>query len=255
MPIVKLDTGFNIEVEFPVASFSKRLIAWTIDVLVCWLITKALANIFHTDSFFVWTDPWNLRGLLVGMPVVFYHLICEITMNGRSLGKLAMKLRVVTEEGGTPSLGQYLIRWVFRLIDFPYWLVLAAAYSVAPWWITLLLFSGVASVIMTPKSQRIGDLVAGTLLIDMSNRTTWEDTVFTEINEHYKPRYPQVMQLTDRDINTLKNIILTVKKKNDHELARKIAQRILSKVKMETDQYPIDFLETLLIDYNYYSTR
>jgi hypothetical protein len=119
----------------------------------------------------------------------------------------------------------------------------------------LLLFTGVISIILSPKSQRVGDLVAGTILIDMRNNATWQDTVFTEISEHYKPRYPQVMQLTDRDINTLKQIIETVKRKNDQDLARRIAQRILSKVNIKTDQYPIDFLETLLIDYNYYSTR
>ena len=124
-----------------------------------------------------------------------------------------------------------------------------------PWWTVPLVFSGVVSVIFTPKSQRIGDIVAGTILIDTRNSTSWEDTVFTELSENYKPRYPQVMQLTDRDINTLKTIIETVKKKNDHELAGKIAQRIHSKVKIETNQYPIDFLETLLLDYNYYSTR
>ncbi len=52
MPIVKLDTGFNIEVEFPVALFWKRLLAWTIDVLICWMITKALALMLQVDSFF-----------------------------------------------------------------------------------------------------------------------------------------------------------------------------------------------------------
>src|SRR5690348_5304938 len=107
---------------------------------------------------------------------------------------------------------------------------------------------------LTPRSQRIGDIVAGTIVIDTRNNTSWQDTVFAELSDTYKPRYPQVMQLSDRDINTLKNIIDTVKKKNDHALANRIAQRILSKTKMETDQYPIDFLETLLLDYNYYST-
>lgn len=255
MPLVKLDTGYNIEVEFPVANFIKRLLAWTIDVLICWLITKSLATAAGIDSFFVWTDTWDLRGLLVSLPVLFYHLFFEVAMNGRSIGKMAMKLKVITEEGGQPGIGQYLIRWVFRIIDFPYWIPIASAMGVMPWWTVPLVFSGVASVMLTPKSQRIGDLVAGTILIDTHNHTSWQDTVFTELASDYQPRYPQVMQLTDRDINTLKNIIERVKKKNDFEMARKIAERIQSKVKIDSKEDPVSFLETLLKDYNFYSTR
>lgn len=255
MPLVKLDTGYNIEVEFAVASFSKRLLAWTIDIFACWMLTKALAAITHTDSFFVWTQTWELKGLLISLPVLFYHLFFEIILNGRSPGKLAVKIRVIAEDGGQPGIGQYLIRWVFRIIDLPYWIAMASLMGVLPWWTVPLMFSGIASVLITPKSQRLGDIVAGTIVINTYNQTSWQDTVFTELSTSYKPRYAQVMQLTDRDVNTLKQIIETVKKNGDYEMARKIAQRIQSKIKIETDQYALDFLETLLMDYNYYSTR
>ena len=255
MVSVKLDTGYNIEVEFEAEPFSRRLLAWTIDVMICWLLTKAMAAAFRIDSFFVWTDTWDLKGLLVSLPVLFYHLFCEVTMNGRSIGKLAMRCRVITEEGGQPSIGQFLIRWVFRIIDFPYWLLFAAIMGVMPWWTAPLVFAGIASVMLTPKSQRLGDIVAGTILISTRNATSWQDTVFAELSSDYKPRYPQVMQLSDRDINTLKNIIEMVRKRNDHDLARKIAERIQSKVNIQTDQYALDFLETLLLDYNYFSTK
>ena len=75
------------------------------------------------------------------------------------------------------------------------------------------MFGGIGCVIATPYTQRIGDIVAGTILIDTRNRTSWEDTVFTELTENYQPRYPQVMQLSDKDINTLKGIISAVRKK------------------------------------------
>jgi uncharacterized RDD family membrane protein YckC len=255
MVSVKLDTGYNIEVEFEVAPFSKRLLAWLIDVMACWMMTKALAAALKTDSFFVWTDTWDLRGLLVSLPVLFYHLFCELTMNGRSLGKLALRCKVITEDGGQPSMGQYLIRWVFRIIDFPYWILFAAVMGVLPWWTAPLVFAGIASVLISPKSQRLGDIVAGTILINTRNHTSWQDTVFADLSADYKPMYPQVMQLSDRDINTLKSIIETVKRKNDHELARRIAERIQTKVNIRTNQYALDFLESLLLDYNYYSTR
>jgi hypothetical protein len=110
-------------------------------------------------------------------------------------------------------------------------------------------------VIATPYTQRIGDIVAGTILIDTRNRTSWQDTVFTELTDDYQPRYAQVMQLSDKDINTLKGIISAVRKKSDYDLSIRIAARIRSKLHIEDDQDSLEFLQTLLKDYNYYSTR
>ena len=176
-------------------------------------------------------------------------------MNGQSVGKMAMQIKVMTLQGGEPSISQYLIRWLFRIIDFPILLFLGTLSGYSTWWVVLFLFAGLICVIATPKSQRVGDLVAGTILIDLKKRASWQDTVFTEVESTYQPRYPQVMQLSDRDVNTLKNIIETVKKRNDYDLSLKIAYRIQSKLKMTSDQDSLEFLQTLLKDYNYYSTN
>lgn len=249
MLLVKLDTGFNIEVEFAISPFHKRLFAWLIDVAACWLymlIVTAVVYIPHN---------WSWQSVVIGLPILFYFLVSEITMNGQSLGKLALGIKIITEEGGQPSLGQYLIRWVFRLIDFPYWVFYAALTGYLPFWTLPLVFGGLICIIITPKSQRIGDLLAGTILIDLKNRTSWQDTVFTEVEATYQPRYPQVMQLSDRDINTLKSIIETVRRRNDYNLSMKIADRIKAKLKLESNQDSYEFLQTLLKDYNYYSTN
>jgi len=255
MSLIKLDTGFNIEVDFAISPFHKRLFALIIDLVVCWLYIRIMAALTGLPSFFIWIFSWDLTALFISMPVLFYHLIFEITCNGRSLGKMAMNLKVITDEGGQPSIGQFLLRWAFRMLDFPIIILALLVQSEIPWWTFPALFGGLFCVILTQKSQRIGDLVAGTIVIDLKNRTSWEDTVFKEVEATYKPRYPQVMQLTDRDINTLKSIIENVKRKNDYDLSMRIADRIRSKLKMQSDQDSLDFLETLLKDYNYYSTN
>jgi uncharacterized RDD family membrane protein YckC len=247
MAVVKLDTGFNIEVDFAISPFHKRLFAWIIDLLVSWLYLKVMSVLFPMN--------YDLLGVLLSAPVVFYHLIMETAFNGRSLGKMALNIKVITLEGGQPSLGQYLLRWLFRTLDFPVIILALIVFQQIPWWTFPLLFAGLFCVILTPYSQRIGDLVAGTIIIDLKNRTSWQDTVFTEVEASYQPRYPQVMQLSDRDINTLKSIIENVKKKNDYDLSMRIAERIKSKLKMDSDQDSLDFLETLLKDYNYYATN
>ncbi len=254
MLLVKLDTGFNIEVEFALSPFHRRFFAWLIDITIqgtyLWLGNKFLNALAGRD----WDEEiWPV--VLFLLPFILYHLVSEITMNGQSVGKMVMQIKVMTLQGGQPSVSQFLIRWLFRIVDFPILMLLSTMTGYTNWWTVLLLFAGLICTIATPKSQRIGDLLAGTILIDLKKRTSWEDTVFTEVESTYQPRYPQVMQLSDRDINTLKNIIETVKKRNDYDLSLKIADRIQSKLKMRTDQDSLEFLQTLLKDYNYYSTN
>lgn len=255
MSLVKLDTGFNIEVDFAIAPFHKRLFAWFLDLFVQWMLVKILGAIFNIDTFFIWVASYDITGVLLNLLPVFYHLICEVFFQGRSVGKMVMNIKVITQEGGQPSLGQYLLRWCFRLVDFPIILLALILTREVPFWLFPLLFAGLTSVLTGKMSQRIGDIVAGTIIIDLRNTTSWQDTVFTEVESTYQPRYPQVMQLSDRDVNTLKSIIENVKRKGDYDLSLRIADRIKSKLKMESDQDSLAFLETLLKDYNYYSSN
>lgn len=257
MLIAKLDTGFNIEVEFPISPFHRRFFAWLIDLVIqityIWFGSRLLDALIGE-----YWDNENWPVVIFLLPYIFYHLFCEIMLNGQSVGKMAMGIKVMTQQGGEPSVSQYLIRWLFRIVDFPIFMILFVIFIPISWnnfWMIPASFAGLISVILTSKSQRIGDLVAGTILIDLKNRTSWQDTVFTEVEATYQPRYPQVMQLSDRDVNTLKSIIETVRRKNDYELSIKIADRIKSKLKMDSDQDSLDFLQTLLKDYNYYSAN
>jgi len=252
--LVKLDTGFNIEVEFPISPFARRLFAWLIDdaviIAYLWLGSKLLS--------FFFTAAWSGKEwatVLFGLPVLLYHPLLEIMFNGQSFGKKAMAIKVIAEDGGQPSISQYLIRWIFRLADLPVWVFAMIAAGALPWWCSLFLFAGIASVIISAKSQRIGDLVAGTIIIDTKTTTSWQDTVFTELESTYQPKFPAVMRLSDKDINTLKSIIETVKRKGDYDLSMRIAERIKAKLLIVSDQDSLDFLETLLKDYNYYSTK
>ncbi|HZE85680.1 MAG TPA: RDD family protein [Puia sp.] len=252
MVSVKLDTGFNIEVDFAITPFHKRFLAWMVDVLILTAYSIIVSKLLRA------IDPlWSNSGVAValfGLPPLFYHLICEIRLNGQSIGKKALSIKVITADGGQPSISQYLVRWVFRMADFPIWVLYAVVTGELPGWCFIFLFSGIACLLLSPRSQRIGDLVAGTIIIDTRNTTSWEDTVFTELETDYQPRYPQVMQLTDKDINTLKSIINTVRKRNDYDLSMRISERIRTKLKIDNEQDSLEFLETLLKDYNYYST-
>jgi uncharacterized RDD family membrane protein YckC len=251
---VKLDTGFNIEIDFPISPFHRRMFAYILDTmtmiiygLLCNKITGYLPNKNLSGN------TWLI--ILIGFPVVLYYPILEILTNGQTIGKKIMGIRVITLDGGHASISQYILRWVFRLADFPFWIFGAIALGTLPWWLSFLLFSGIACVVISDKSQRIGDIVAGTIVIFTRSNTSWQDTVFIEIESTYEARYPQVMQMSDKDLNSLKTIISTVKKSRNHDLAFRIAERIKLKLQIQGDQDALDFLETLLKDYNYYSNH
>lgn len=251
---VKLDTGFNIEVDFLIAPFAKRFFAWIIDVVILIAYIVIINRILRIGQDASWEFPaWAL--FLISLPYLLYFPLSEIFLNGQTVGKKAMQIKVISADGGQPSISQYITRWLFRMVDFPWWILFAIALNQLPWWSAVFLFGGVGCLIGTPYSQRIGDVVAGTILIDTRNRTSWEDTVFTELASDYQPRYPQVMQLSDKDINTLKGIISAVRKKSDYDLSIRIAARIRSKLNIADDQDSLEFLQTLLKDYNYYSIR
>jgi hypothetical protein len=118
-----------------------------------------------------------------------------------------------------------------------------------------LAITDVFCIALTKKSQRIGDMAAGTILISTKNKGSLEDTVFMELESTYIPTYPQVMQLSDRDINMIKNIYKGLQKKYNAQLANRTADKITHVLKISTHQDPYDFSETLLKDYNHLSIQ
>ena len=255
MSIAKLNTGFNIEVEFPISPFHRRLIAWAFDLAILaiyiWLSNKiaALFTLKNEAGSIGWLDT------ILWLPVIFYHLGSEITMNGQSIGKKIAGIRVIAVNGGQPTLSQFLLRWMFKIADLPLWMAFAVIEGVWPWYTFILVFSGLACIMLTDKSQRIGDLVAGTMLIDTKFRGGWQETVFTEVEENYTPVYPQVLSLSDRDMNTVKQVLLNAGKSKNPALTGRVADKIKSALKIETDLEPEDFLQVLLKDYNVLSAR
>ena len=63
------------------------------------------------------------------------------------------------------------------------------------------------------------------------------------------------MQLSDRDMNSLKGILDTARKKGDYNLAEMASEKIKNHLKIQTTLSPFEFLEVLLKDYNYLSAN
>ncbi len=166
----------------------------------------------------------------------FYHFLSEIFLNGQSIGKIFRKLRVVNLKAERASVFQYFIRALLRPID-----------SVSG--------VGILVVIVSKKSQRLGDLAAGTMVIRLNPTVTYSDTVFTNIEEDYKPVFNRmpVIRLTDKDIELIKLITAKARKDLEFETIGITFEKVISITGIDTKMIPIDFLETIVKDYNFYN--
>jgi hypothetical protein len=83
-----------------------------------------------------------------------------------------------------------------------------------------------------------------------------EDTVFMDIREeNYQVKFPEVLRLSDRDINTIKNVISLFHKENNTETCIRVAVKVQEVLHIKTDMYADEFLEKLLADYNYLASK
>ncbi|HMP94085.1 MAG TPA: RDD family protein [Phnomibacter sp.] len=258
MSQVPVSTPFNIHLDFEIAPFHRRLVAWFADLAVLLLFAQGA-------RFFMEMMP-NKRGadgldfLLVSLPMLLYPLLMESIFQGQSLGKKLMGIRVISVEGGEPQIGQYLMRWLFRLWEWP---LVFGTVAYNGWGLfAQVLICGIIGIVVVITiavnryGQRLGDLAAGTAVVDIRYQYSLSDTVFREVDtQNYEPKFPQVMRLSDRDINAIKNVLTQSNKTGRYDTANRVAAKIKEVLQIDTDMYTQDFLETLLYDYNYLATK
>lgn len=271
MATIKVPTSFNIAVEFEIPEFYRRLIALLIDILINYFYLRIAIEFYKSiarGSDFMDADTsYNLQafGILLFLPILIYHVVLEITMNGQSVGKKIMALRVVNENGGRASISQFLIRWLLRVSDV--WIVALILFIASgpdfrnseTTFIVLgalgFLITDIVLVVSSKKGQRIGDILAHTILIRTNKQSSIEETVFQEVADNYTPSFPRIMQLSDRDINAIKSILETARRKGDMDMATSASEKIKAHLKIDTAMPPFEFLDILLKDYNYLSVK
>jgi len=269
MALIKVPTSFNIEVEFEIPEFYKRMFSLFIDIALELLylflsarlfsLIVASYNLSDEDS---WYDLAAIQMLLVLLPLMVYHVALEITMNGQSIGKKIMGIRVVNENGGRPAISQFVIRWLLRVSDVLILIILSGIADISSLESGLMALAAVAFLVTdiilvasSAKGQRIGDILAKTILIRVNSRGSIEETIFQEVEDDYIPMYPQIMQLSDRDLNSIKNILESSRRREDFQVAAAAAEKIKNHLQIRSDQDPQAFLDTLLKDYNYLSVK
>jgi uncharacterized RDD family membrane protein YckC len=241
MNSISITTAQNIDVEYVPGSLGDRIVARLIDkiILGAYIIVVLAIIGFSNFSQFTSNNGWIV--FLLILPVVFYHLICELAFDGQSAGKKVMAIKVISLTGEQPSIGQYLNRWIFRLVDF----TLTGN------------FLAVIMVAVSEKKQRLGDLVAGTAVVKTKVRKELQDTIYQPVHEtSYQVTYPQVTNLKDSDVQIIKEVVQNVRKTGNTMLALQAQQKLEQILQIMSRQAePMQFLQVVLADYNYITSQ
>ncbi|MBS1512153.1 MAG: RDD family protein [Bacteroidetes bacterium] len=256
MSIIQISTPFNIDIEFEQAEFHKRLLAYIIDFVILFMYMFAMFTLLF-DGFDVDISEFYATLALIIPPMLLYTLLTELFFNGQTIGKKILRIKVVSLDGGEPTLGQYLLRAFFRFYEWGaiiFWIFFREGVGTL-----IFMLGGVVCIIViavTARSQRLGDLAAGTVVVNTRTKLTIDDTIFMNINtSDYKVMFPSVMRLSDRDINTIKGVVSQAAKSRNYDMCNRVAMKVKDVLKINTNMYPDQFLEKLLEDYNYLATK
>ncbi|MGV7107728.1 RDD family protein [Flavobacterium sp. U410] len=238
-----INTTQNVNINFTSASVGDRLLAQILDLLVKIAYIILVIFIFEiTDlsRIFNGLDQWSVMAVisLLGLPVMFYSLVQESFWEGQTIGKKIAKIKVIKLDGYQASFGDYLIRWLFRIVEL----------SIGNGLIALI------TMIVNKRNQRLGDIAAGTAVISLKNNININHTILQEVNEDYVPTYPLVIKLSDNDVRIIKENFEKAVAARDYATLIKLRDKIIQvtgiKNQSGNDQ---DFIKTLLKDYNYYT--
>lgn len=226
---ISLNTAHNVTMDYTPAGVLDRCIATLIDGIIVFSIVLLL--IIPLSSFMNEEHLWIF--LAIGTIALLYHLIMETTLNGKSIGKIAMNIQVVKLNGSKLTFWDCALRWIFRLIDIGF-----SGGAVA-----------IILVIATRHAQRLGDLAANTIVIKHERSVTLFQLSQYDTSDEHQVVFHQATLLTDKDIQTIKDVLQEVQMKKAHFLLKPLAEKIKEATGIETTMLNMEFVQTVLKDY------
>jgi len=233
MQTIRIQTTQMIELEYELAGVGDRMAAYILDVLI--YVAYGVLVAFLNDNI-SWIKGWWTM-VLTALPILCYQLVCEVFLNGQSIGKRMRQIRVISLDGAQPTLGQYLLRWLFRIIDD-------------------MISSGVIAVVsisVSNQAQRVGDMVAGTTVVRTRPRASLQDTLFMDTENNHDPAFPRVIELNDQDVTLLKEVINRCERDplNTDGILMKAYDKTRALLQVKEHYAPLEFLRRVVMDYNY----
>lgn len=240
---LNIDTPEQVALEFSLATVGSRFLALAIDSLIQFgaaavLFVLALVGTWLSSAAIVAARPWVLAGLVLGVFVIYYayFAVFETIWNGQTPGKRVIGLRVIHTSGRPVSAFEAILRNVVRIAD-----QMPGIYAI-----------GITSVFLTERSQRLGDLAAGTVVVH--ERTVHEG--MRALAPDATPAAPLIghgaARLTPEEMAVIELFFRRREQLDGHariRAARQIASRIRARLEITAKIDNEDLLEEVVAEY------
>ncbi len=153
---LNIDTPELVTIEMPIAGIGSRFVAlvidyliWTAAFLALFIVAAIVLPALHVFADVSANWAAGIVILLVFLLQWGYFTLFEALGNGRTPGKRVMKIHVIHRSGRAITFVESLARNLLRVIDY------LPSFYVA----------GVVTMFLNRQNQRLGDMVAGTLVV------------------------------------------------------------------------------------------
>jgi len=230
----KINTSQNVNIDYEISGIGDRVIAFLIDSLIM------TAFIFFAVMLSDWldfsSDARRVYYAVIAFISFLFFFIFEVSMRGQSIGKKYRNIRVIHRSGSDASVFQYFLRNLIRPIDSIYGL-------------------GLLVILLNKRSQRLGDLAAGTILVKMKDSKKFASTIFSDLNADYTPVFDKinVLRLEEKDVVLIKQLVNRDSMKINWKLVALMTDKVKQKTGIDSDMKNMDFLRVMIQEFNYHS--
>jgi uncharacterized RDD family membrane protein YckC len=150
--VAEVITGEAVVIDVPLARFPSRTLALLIDIAIQLVLLFGLGGVALAAGAGGGLDAAAVAAISLTVSVaiiVGYPTLFETLSRGRSLGKLALGLRVVSDDGGPERFRQALMRALAGVLEI--WLTVG--------------FLALLTSLLSSGGKRLGDIFAGTFVI------------------------------------------------------------------------------------------
>jgi uncharacterized RDD family membrane protein YckC len=248
---IEVVTPENIAFEYQLAGPFRRLPAYALDQLIKLGVFFSLAvglliasGIFGFGFGASIAPAVGVASFLISFFLIswFYGVYFETYFNGRTPGKWACGLRVISDDGHPISGMQALIRNLLRVADLYPAITLGTfdpenpLYSMIP--ITTGLV-GLTTMIMSKRLQRLGDLAAGTIVV--VDERNWALPI-TRINDQRVPALATFIPADYRTSPTMAKVLASYAERRNflspgrrREIAKHLAVPLIERFEFRSD--------------------
>jgi uncharacterized RDD family membrane protein YckC len=236
---IEIRTTQNVVIDYELAILRDRIFAFFLDQVILggFMVFAIYAMLMTVRTENAAITMW----FVFIMPIFFFYTpFCDSMFHGRTIGKMALRLKVVRLDGRQLTLTDNVLRWAFRLIDI--------------WFSVGILASILVST--TDRKQRLGDLISNAVLVKTSPslRITLKQLDRIDTLKDYQPRYSGVVALRESDMLLAKQTLERLQRFQNaahREAVKLMAERFATLLELPSlpEGKPEDFVRTVLRDY------